>query len=197
MIIGSFTFTRYLYHIHHSFPHLPTSAYDPIVIPSLASSVGPDDPETLLCPLRALRLYLTKTAPARPHCARLFVSSASTLHHKSVTKNTISLWIRSVIKSAYSSVPKDDLQLWKISAHEVRALATSLLFKHNHSIKQVMAAASWKSNSTFVSFYLRDLNHQYLNVSALGPIVAAQAVVNPTPDPSSTGEPQSTSPRRH
>ena len=161
-------------------PGDPKSAYGPIVIPALSSSVGHDDPEILLCPLRALEWYLKRTAAARPLCNRLFVSSAATFKHKAVSKNTISFCIRSVIKTAYNSVPKEDLQLWKISAHEVRALATSLLFKQNHSISQVMTAASWRSNSTFVSFYLRDLNHQYLDISSLGPVVAAQAIIPST-----------------
>ena len=172
-------------------PGDPSTAYDPVVIPALASSVGQDDLETLLCPLRALDWYLRKTSPSRPHCSKLFVSTSSTRNHRPISKNTISHWIRSVIKTAYSSVPQEDLQLWKVSAHEVRALATSLLFKHNHSIKQVMAAASWRSNSTFASFYLRDLNHQYLDVSSVGPIVAAQAVIPPVPcRPSSSRQDQ-------
>ena len=166
-------------------PGDPSSAYKPFVIPALASSVGHDEPDRLLCPLRALKCYLQRTVSSRPKCSRLFVSSASTLKHKQVTKNTISLWIRSVIKAAYSSVSQEDLSLWKITAHEVRAIATSILFRQNQSLKQVMSAASWKSNSTFVSFYLRDLNHKSLDLSSIGPIVAAQAIVNPQASTSS------------
>ena len=31
-----------------------------------------------------------------------------------------------------------------------------------------MEAAVWRSNTTFISFYLRDLSHQFLDVSSLG-----------------------------
>ena len=161
-------------------PGDPSTAYKPITIPALSNMLGQDELDNLLCPLRALKTYLSKTAAARPKCLRLFVSSVATFKHKSVTKNTISFWIRTVIKNAYNSVQKDDLLLWKISAHEVRALATSLLFKHNHSLKDVMAAASWKSNSTFVSFYLRDTNHKFLDLSAIDRVVAAQTVIPST-----------------
>ena len=165
-----------------------STAYAPIVIPALTNLVGQDDPDNLLCPLRALECYLRKTSPSRPHCPRLFVSSYCKVKHKNVTKNTISLWIRSVIRSAYQSAPDSDLKLWKVSSHEVRALATSLLFKHNNSLKQVMSAASWRSNSTFASFYLRDINHSFLDTSSVGPVVAAQAIVDDTPSSSKDTE---------
>ena len=161
-------------------PGDPSTAYGPITIPALTNSLGEDETDNLLCPLRALKIYLKKTAAARPACNRLFVSSVATFKHKAISKNTISYWIRLVIKNAYNNVPKEDLRLWKVSAHEVRALATSLLFKHNRSVKEVMSAASWRSNSTFVSFYLRDINHQFLDVSSFDRVVAAQAVIPST-----------------
>ena len=161
-------------------PGDPSTAYSPITIPALSTSVGEDEPDNLLCPLRALKIYLNKTAASRPKCDKLFVSSVATFKHKPVTKNTISHWLRLVIKNAYNTIPKEDLQLWKISAHEVRAVATSLLFKHNHSLKEVMAAASWRSNSTFVSFYLRNINHQFLDIASVSSVVAAQSVIPST-----------------
>ena len=161
-------------------PGDPATRYEPIVIPALTPLVDHTDTEFLLCPLRSLQTYLLKTAAARPKCPRLFMSTVSTIRHRSISKNTISFWIRTVIKEAYKEVPQSDLQLWKISAHEVRAVATSLLFRQNASIRDVMNAASWRSRSTFVSCYLRDLSHQYLDVYSLGPFVAAQAVIQET-----------------
>ena len=161
-------------------PGDPSTRYDPITIPALTNLIDKSDEEYLLCPLRALQRYLSRTSAARPRCTRLFMSTTSTVNHRSISKNTVSFWIRSVIKSAYQEAPQSDLKLWKVSAHEVRAIATSLLFKQNASVKEVMNAASWRSRSTFVAFYLRDLGHQYLDVSSLGPFVAAQAVIQPT-----------------
>ena len=167
-------------------PGDPSTSYDPITIPALTKLVNKEDDEYLLCPLRALRTYLSKTSAARPTCTRLLMSTTSTVNHKPVSKNTISFWIRSVIKDAYREIPQSDLQLWKVSAHEVRAIATSLLFKQNTSVREVMNAASWRARSTFVAFYLRDLGHRYLDVSSLGPFVAAQAVIQNTRTDNST-----------
>ena len=165
-------------------PGDPATAYGPVHIPALSSQVGPGEPDALLCPLRALQAYLTRTAASRPSCHRLFVSTVAVLNHKLVSKNTISFWIKSVIRHAYDSVSDPDIQLWKASAHEVRAIATSLRFRQNSSIAEVMSAASWRSRSTFAAFYLRDIDLSFLDSSTLGPVVAAQAVVG-TAAPSS------------
>ena len=160
-------------------PGDPATAYGPVRIPGLSGQVGPGEPDALLCPLRALQAYLTRTAASRPSCHRLFVSTVAVNSHKLISKNTISFWIRSVIRHAYESVSDPDLQLWKASAHEVRAIATSLRFKQNTSIAEVMLAASWRSRSTFASFYLRDIDQAFLDPKSIGPVVAAQAVVGP------------------
>ena len=47
-----------------------------------------------------------------------------------------------------------------------------LLFK-NWSISSVLEAASWKSNTVFPSFYLRNLQYIFEGVRSLGPFVAA------------------------
>ena len=56
---------------------------------------------SFLCPVRALRLYLSRTAslPSRPHS--LFVSPRSPA--RSLSKHALSFFIREVIAEAYSS----------------------------------------------------------------------------------------------
>ena len=63
-----------------------------------------------------------------------------------------------------------------VQARELRAMATSLAFHQHHSLKQVMEAASWRVDSTFASFYLRDLTPAHLR--ELGPLVAGQSVIS-------------------
>lgn len=121
-------------------------------IPALTSILGGTDLDATLCPVRALRLYLQRTKSFRPKRDRLFVSTNSKTP-KSIAKNTISFWIRKVVRLAYEAASEDDRVLCKIKAHEVRALATSLLFKKNSSVEEVMSAASWRCNSTFASFF--------------------------------------------
>ena len=44
---------------------------------------------------------------------------------------------------------------------------------------QVLKAGTWKNQSTFTSFYLRDVAHKSLDTYHLGSIVAAQGVIDP------------------
>ena len=53
----------------------------------------------LLCPVRAVRRYLDRTAQHRPRCEQLFFSTGR--NKKEVSKNTVSFWIRKVISLAY------------------------------------------------------------------------------------------------
>ena len=93
---------------------------------------------------------------------------------------TVSGWIRQLIKQAYSAVQDDDiphLTHTNFQARELRAFASSLAFHQNYSLKQVMDAASWRNNNTFVSFYLRDLS-QMEDATTAGPFVAGQKVIS-------------------
>ena len=157
-------------------PGRPTTAPQPIEVPALEQVLGPGEEDLLLCPVRALKRYLKITKIARPDCSRLFVSSHKDVK-KAISKNTISYWIRQVIADAYRHSQEGDLNQVKVKAHEVRAIATSLLFKKNSSLKDVMDAASWRSHTTFASFYLRDVTHKSLDLHTLGPVVAAQHLV--------------------
>ena len=148
----------------------------PVDIPALSQVLGDEDEDRVLCPVRSLRRYLKLTEDFRQDNHRLFLSCHSK-KRRSVSKNTISHWLSFVIRQAYAEVSAADQALTKIRPHEIRALSTSLLFKKTLSLQDVMAAASWRSNSTFSSFYLRDLAHQSLDLHSLGPIVAAQQVV--------------------
>lgn len=158
-------------------PSDPSTALQPVTLPAL-SVVGPNDLDAQLCPVRALRTYLDVTKKFRPECKRLFVSLFPNAK-KNVGKNTLSRWIRRVIRQAYLDSSPDELKELKVSAHEVRAISTSLAFLHNSSLQDVMLAASWRGHSTFSTFYLRDVTHHYGELSALGPVVAAQSILNP------------------
>jgi len=74
----------------------------------------------------------------------------------------------------------DVLSLNNTRTHKVRALAASLAFRGNIDLEEIMQACSWQSHSTFSSFYLRNVSQVQGDLRVLGPIVAAQAVVNPS-----------------
>ena len=155
-------------------------ASDPLsrtfTIPSL--SLASDDADRSLCPVRSLRAYLARTLSRRVKDSRLFIPFVG--ERSAVSRNTISLWIKDVVRRAYSSASQDQLRLHQRSAHEVRALATSWAFSHCLSLRDVMEAATWRSHSTFSSFYFRDTSLVSDGVYRLGPVVAAQRVVFPS-----------------
>ena len=129
----------------------------------------------LLCPVRAMRLYLKRTLPLRSgQQGRLFLSTGRS--KKVVSKNTISFWLRETIRRAYEASGQETNTL-RVRAHEVRGIAPTLLFRRNFAVEQVLRAGVWKSQTTFSSFYLRDIAHKSLDTFHLGPIVAAQGVV--------------------
>ncbi|MPC17599.1 hypothetical protein E2C01_010462 [Portunus trituberculatus] len=85
----------------------------------------------------------------------------------------------SVIQCAHEDVSEEDMRLVRVKAHEVRAMATSALFKKIRNIPAVLQAGTWKSMSTFASFYLRDITLWYLDTFFLGPVVSALRVISP------------------
>ena len=102
---------------------------------SLAAVLEHDSEDRLLCPVRALRYYLHRTAgPSRPR--HLFVLLKD--HTRPMSKAAISYFIRRVIQSAHETFPECLAGLLKVKAHEVRAVATSLLWNFNRRLSDVM-----------------------------------------------------------
>ena len=163
-------------------PSRPETDYAPVTIPALGPSMGEDLPDRFLCPVRALRYYLKlKHKGLDPNNRfRRLLGAFKLWHIGDISKQTVSGWIRQLIKQAYSAVQDEDiphLTHTNFQARELRAFASSLAFHQNYSLKQVMEAASWRNNNTFVLFYLRDLS-QMGDVTTAGPFVAGQKVIS-------------------
>ena len=105
----------------------------------------------LLCPVRALREYVSRTASFVNRPCRLFVSPRCPM--RSMSKNAISYFLREVI--VHSGASSEALAAPK--AHSIRGIATSSAFFRNWSLLSVLDAASWRSNSVFTSFYFKDM----------------------------------------
>ena len=127
----------------------------------------------LLCPVRAVRCYLDRTAAPRPRCERLFVTAGRS--KKEISKTTVS-WLRKTISRAYELFGSEQ-PVPAPRARETLGIAPSLLFKKNFAVDQVLKAGTWRRHTTFTCHYLRDLAHRSLDTFHLGPVVAAQAVV--------------------
>ena len=147
--------------------------FDSFTIPALLKAR--DNPNgRLLCPVRAVKLYLRRTAPHRPACERLFLTTGP--NPKEIAKNTISFWLRKTIARAYELAGRS-LPIPAPRARETRGIAPSLLYRKNFALPQVLSAGTWRRHTTFTRHYLRDLAHKSLDTYHLGPVVAAQALV--------------------
>ena len=99
-------------------------------------------------------------------------------YSKDISKATISSWIKQSIILAYQKSDQEVQNVSQVKAHEVRALAASLAFKGGVALDEIMASCFWRSHSTFTTFYLKDLCWHNGDVMKIGPVVAAQHVVN-------------------
>ena len=123
--------------------------------------------DLLLCPVRALSAYLDCTSGIVNRPRRLFVSSKCP--SGAMSKNGISYMLREVIVQSGASLQSGQVP----RAHSIRGIATSSDFFRNWSLRSVLEAAAWRSNTVFTSFYLRDLSFNSDGVHSLGPFVAA------------------------
>ena len=125
-----------------------------------------------LCPVRCLKFYRKKLKELRVTPTSLFMAPSDT--SRDLSKNAISFLLRDTIIKA-KAVYEDG---GPVRAHDVRGIATSMAFKLNASISDIMDAATWKSLSTFANFYFRDIAYSSKGWKALGLFVAAGSVVN-------------------
>ena len=157
-----------------------------IVIQSLAKHVGHDLPDYALCPVRAPKAYKdkTKSEAVRKNRKRLFIPYRDS--QDDIKPHHISKWIVELVKRAHRDANDDAYQLANVTAHEVRAIATSWAVYNNAPFEEIMQAADWSGNTTFTSFYSRAMAAHAEGLYDLGPIVSAQRVVHRPPSPSGT-----------
>jgi hypothetical protein len=146
-------------------------------IEGLKHRVGPDlQKDYSLCPVRALRFYLDRTKDVRKDTTQLFISLQNRVN-RAVGKNTIASWVKQTILHAYRHCSEEEIRNLKVSSHEVRALAMSTAFYGNTSIDDIISAGRWANQTTFTSFYLRDMSTDLEGIFHLGPVVVGQQVL--------------------
>ena len=116
-------------------------------VPSLGDFAAGMPEDLLLCPVRALSAYLDRTSGIVNRPRRLFVSSKCP--SRAMSKSGISYMLREVIVQSGASsrcgqVPR---------AHSISGVATSSAFFHNWSLRSVLEAASWRSNTGYFFFF--------------------------------------------
>ncbi|CAG2205223.1 unnamed protein product [Mytilus edulis] len=155
---------------------LPDKGSGLIVIPALP----PTADNQVLCPVRALLVYLASSANLRSAgSSRLFIPIKKGISY--ISAKTISTWICNTVILAYKSASSEVLVKHQVKAHEVRALASSWNIFNSSSMSEIMSAGFWRSDSAFYNHYLRAMPLHCDNLYSLGPLVAAQQVVFPPP----------------
>ena len=142
---------------------------------SLREFAGDLEEGSLLCPVRALNIYLRRTSSFVVRASSLFVSPRSP--SRPISKNAVSYFLRDVISEA-GAVRQDVASPLRV--HSVRGVATSVSFLRNWPISKVLEAATSRSNSVFASFYFHDISYVFQGLRSLGPFVTAASVVYPS-----------------
>ena len=115
-------------------------------------------PDSTLCPVQTLQLYLNRTVDWRQNMekTRLFLSLIRP--HHPVTSATIARWLKQVLKEAGVSD--------EFSAHSTRATAVSIAFDKGVTVSDIMKTADWWSESVFKNIIIKFsrniiTNHHY------------------------------------
>ena len=128
----------------------PEIILEPMKFPGIAH-LFPNEPERLLCPVRALGLYIVRSAERAQDDSqeKLFVhfnpaTQMFTMHfHR---------WVAETIRLTYENSSESDLL--KIKAHDVRGISASFAFYRNTPLKELCGLIGWKSSNVFVRHYL-------------------------------------------
>ncbi len=104
----------------------------------------------LLCPVRALRIYVDRTQSFRTS-NQLFVCFGGQQKGKAVSKQRLTHWIVEAIVLAYQArcLPCP----LGVRAHSTRGIASSWALARGTSIADICKAAGWATPNTFARFY--------------------------------------------
>ena len=106
-------------------------------------------------------------------------------HTSDIRPATLSSWLKQTILLCYKQADQPALDLVQVKTHDIRAFAAFKAFYGGVSVDQIMQACHWKAHNTFTNFYLKDLTWSDTdNNMYLGPVVAAQQVLDPSPQTS-------------
>ena len=151
------------------------SKFEELSIPFSDDFVGGDRDELVLCSIGALRRCLS--CAEQYHSEFLNLLASVTNRKKQVSQKINLFWVRSVLSHTNGSASNEDCRLVRDKAHEVRKIATSLLFRRNCAVQQVLEGGIWSSQRTFLAFYLQGVTYRHMNTLSIGPVLAAQEVV--------------------
>ncbi len=132
-------------------PKVPTTPFRNQVVNLQALPSEEADPAlALLCPVRALRIYVTCTRSVRSS-EQLFVCHGGQQKGKAVSKQRLAHWIVEAVALAYQS--QGEPFPLGVRAHSTRSVASSHALAHGASLADICRAAGWATPNTFARFY--------------------------------------------
>ena len=153
----------------------------PVTIPALTTNVDRQFKEDrTLCPVRALRYYLDRTKDLRGSQSLLFISFKKG-HTSDIRPATLSSWLKQTILLCYKQADQQALVLVQVKAHDIRAFVASKAFYGGVSVDQIMQACHRKLTTHLQILAKRPYLSYNDNNMYLGSVVAAQQVLDPSP----------------
>ncbi len=120
-------------------PKVPTTPFrDQVVNLQALPSEEADPALALLCPVRALRIYVTRTRSVRSS-EQLFVCHGGQQKGKAVSKQRLAHWIGEAVALAYQS--QGEPCPLGVRAHSTRSVASSHALAHSASLADICRAA--------------------------------------------------------
>ncbi len=121
-------------------PKVPTTPFcDQLVNLQALPSEEADPALALLCPVRALRIYVTRTRSVRSS-EQLFVCHGGQQKGKAVSKQRLAHWIVEAVALAYQS--QGEPCPLGVRAHSTRSFASSHALAHGASLADICRAAA-------------------------------------------------------
>ncbi len=121
--------------------------------PPFASSE--DERLHLLCPVRALKLYVDRSKVWRKS-PQLLICFGAGRRGLATSKQRISHWVRDAISLAYEA--RNLPSPLSLRAHSTRGVASSQALFRGVPLEDICVAAGWSSPHTFVRFYNLDVD---------------------------------------
>ncbi|KAL0146507.1 hypothetical protein M9458_058138 [Cirrhinus mrigala] len=132
-------------------PKVPTTPFRDQVVNLQALPLEEADPASaLLCPVRALRIYVDRTRHFR-RAEQLFVCFGGQQKGNAVSKQRLAHWVVDAISLSYQN--QGEPCPLGVHAHSTRSVASSYALAHGASLADICRAAGWATSNTFARFY--------------------------------------------
>ncbi|KAI2647506.1 ORF V: Enzymatic polyprotein [Labeo rohita] len=131
-------------------PKVPTTPFRDQVVNLQALCPEADPASALLCPVRALRIYVDRTRHFR-HSEQLFVCFGGQQKGNAVSKQRLAHWVVDAISLSYKN--QGEPCPLGVRAHSTRSVASSYALAHGASLANICRAAGWVTPNTFAWFY--------------------------------------------